>query len=213
MASRLREAGGVLTFDFRGHGRSGGLSTVGDREIKDLDVAVRYARELGYRRVAIVGFSMGASVGAPLRRADRRGGRRRVGQRAGALVLPGHGADAPGALVGKARLGRAVTRTWLKTRISPAGWNPVPMPPDEAAALISPIPLLIVHGDQDMYFPVHHGQRLYDAAQEPRSSGSSPGSGTRSPATGPLLDRIAGWVRGHALVQEPISGVGAEELP
>src|SRR5579872_4747352 len=53
---------GVVTFDTRGHGRSGGLSTLGDKEIDDLDVAVRYARELGYRRVATIGFSMGGSV-------------------------------------------------------------------------------------------------------------------------------------------------------
>src|SRR5882762_1932544 len=62
IANRFNRMAGVLSFDFRGHGRSGGLSTLGDREIKDLDVAVRYARELGYRRIAAVGFSMGASV-------------------------------------------------------------------------------------------------------------------------------------------------------
>ena len=214
VASRLREAGGVLTFDFRGHGRSGGLSTVGDREINDLDVAVRYARELGYRRVAIVGFSMGASV--VLRYAGLIGGVDAVVSVSG----PGHWyyrGTVPMRRVHWAverRLGRAITRTWLKTRISPAGWNPVPMPPDEAAALISPIPLLIVHGDQDVYFPLHHGQRLYAAAQEPKELWIEPGFGhAESGATGPLLDRIAGWVRGHALVQEPISGVGAEELP
>src|ERR1700683_3828416 len=62
IANRFSQNAGVVTFDFRGHGRSGGLSTLGDREIKDLDVAVAYARELGYQRVAAVGFSMGASI-------------------------------------------------------------------------------------------------------------------------------------------------------
>ena len=62
VATRLNKVGGVVIFDFRGHGRSGGLSTMGDREIKDLDVAVAYARELGYRRIVTVGFSMGASI-------------------------------------------------------------------------------------------------------------------------------------------------------
>src|ERR1700744_618664 len=62
IANRFNRVAGVLSFDFRGHGRSGGLSTMGDREIRDLDVVVRWARELGYRRVAAVGFSMGASV-------------------------------------------------------------------------------------------------------------------------------------------------------
>src|SRR4249920_2685407 len=60
VATRLSRHAGVVTFDFRGHGRSGGLSTMGDREIRDLDVAVAYARELGYRRGASVGFSVGA---------------------------------------------------------------------------------------------------------------------------------------------------------
>ena len=62
IANRFNRSFGVLTFDFRGHGRSGGLSTLGDREINDLDVVVRWARELGYQRVAAVGFSMGASI-------------------------------------------------------------------------------------------------------------------------------------------------------
>ncbi|MBM7436684.1 alpha/beta hydrolase [Streptomyces sp. HB132] len=52
----------VITFSFRGHGRSGGRSTVGDREVLDLAAAVTWARSLGHRRVVTVGFSMGGSV-------------------------------------------------------------------------------------------------------------------------------------------------------
>ncbi|MFJ6943064.1 alpha/beta hydrolase [Streptomyces wuyuanensis] len=52
----------VVTFSFRGHGRSGGHSTVGDREVLDVAAAVAWARSLGYRRVVTVGFSMGGSV-------------------------------------------------------------------------------------------------------------------------------------------------------
>ena len=72
IARRFNLKAGVVTFDFRGHGRSGGLSTLGDKEINDLDMAVHYARELGYQKVAAVGFSMGASV--VLRQAALRGG-------------------------------------------------------------------------------------------------------------------------------------------
>src|ERR1022692_2404249 len=49
VATRLNRFGGVVTFDFRGHGRSGGVSTVGGKEHTDVDAAVRYARELGHR--------------------------------------------------------------------------------------------------------------------------------------------------------------------
>jgi pimeloyl-ACP methyl ester carboxylesterase len=212
VASRLREAGGVVSFDFRGHGRSGGLSTLGDREIKDLDVAVRYARELGYQRIAAVGFSMGASV--VLRYAGLIGGL----DAAVSVSGPGHWyyrGTVPMRRVHWAverRLGRAVTKAWLKTRISPAGWDPVPMPPDEAAALISPIPLLIVHGDKDLYFPVHHGQRLYDAANEPKELWIEPGFGhAESGAGGPLLDRIAQWVNRQGANQQEVNQQGANQ--
>ena len=57
VARRLNRTAGVIAFDFRGHGRSGGLSTLGDRETKDLAVAVAYARELGYRRIVPVGLN------------------------------------------------------------------------------------------------------------------------------------------------------------
>ncbi|MEU9790747.1 alpha/beta hydrolase [Streptomyces sparsogenes] len=61
-AAVLGRHAAVVTFSFRGHGRSGGRSTVGDREVLDLAAAVRWARRLGHRRVVTVGFSMGGSV-------------------------------------------------------------------------------------------------------------------------------------------------------
>jgi fermentation-respiration switch protein FrsA (DUF1100 family) len=89
----------------------------------------------------------------------------------------------------------------------------VPLPPDEAAAMISPIPLLVVHGDQDLYFPPYHGQRLFDAAREPKELWIEPGFGhAESGAEGPLLDRIAGWVRENALIPEAVPGVRVEEV-
>ena len=92
------------------------------------------------------------------------------------------------------------------------------MPPDEAAALISPIPLLVVHGDQDLYFPLAHGQRLYDAAREPKELWIEPGFGhAESGAGGPLLDRIARWVNQQPVQQQPLTaqavpGLGVEEM-
>jgi pimeloyl-ACP methyl ester carboxylesterase len=197
-ATRLNRTCGVITFDFRGHGRSGGVSTLGDREIRDVDVALGYARELGYRRIATVGFSMGASI--VLRHAGLIGG-------AGAVVSvsgPGrwyYRGTRPMRKVHWAvehPAGRLVTRTLLNTRISNGRWDPVPVPPADAAARIAPTPLLIVHGDQDGYFPVDHAQQLYEAAHDPRDLWIVPGFGhaesgaTETPA---LLDRIGGWVR------------------
>src|SRR5271163_4802490 len=118
IASQLNPMAGAITFDFRGHGRSGGLSTLGDREIWDLEVAVAWARELGYQRIAALGFSMGGSV--VLRHAGLLGGLDAVVS----VSSPGrwyYRGTEPMRRVHWAvehRLGRVVTRTLLHTRIS-----------------------------------------------------------------------------------------------
>nr|WP_257003329.1 alpha/beta fold hydrolase [Streptomyces sp. Alain-F2R5] len=62
IAEAFARHGAVVTFSFRGHGASGGRSTVGDREVLDLAAAVTWARGFGHARVVTVGFSMGGSV-------------------------------------------------------------------------------------------------------------------------------------------------------
>jgi pimeloyl-ACP methyl ester carboxylesterase len=194
-ATRLNQAAGILTFDFRGHGRSGGLSTLGDLEIHDVDVVARYARELGYQTVATVGFSMGGSV--VLRHAALLGG-------ASAVVS----VSSPGRWYYRGtlpmrrlhwaverRLGRLITRRFLDTRVSSGSWDPVPMPPAEAASLIAPVPLLIVHGEQDHYFPVEHARQLYAAARDPKELWVIPDmTHAESGCSDATLDRIAQWV-------------------
>ena len=94
------------------------------------------------------------------------------------------------------RIGRLITRTWLNTRVSAGRWDPVPMPPAEAAARISPIPFLVVHGDRDPYFPVEHAHQLYEAAREPKELWVVPGFGhAESGSDAALVDRIAAWVQ------------------
>ncbi|HEX4830459.1 MAG TPA: alpha/beta fold hydrolase [Trebonia sp.] len=195
IAQRFNAHAGVVCFDFRGHGRSGGLSTLGDKEIYDLDVAVRYARELGYQRVATAGFSMGGSV--VLRQGGLLGGVDAVVSVSG----PGHwyfrGTEAMRKVhfAAERRLGRLFARQVLKTRIAAAGWNPVPMQPAEAAGRISPAPVLIIHGDLDPYFPPDHGRELYDGAREPKEIWELAGFGHAERATDDALtDRIAAWM-------------------
>jgi pimeloyl-ACP methyl ester carboxylesterase len=196
VATRLNRFGGVVTFDFRGHGRSGGVSTLGDKEINDVDVAVGYARELGYQRIATVGFSMGGSI--VLRHAALIGGVDAVV----AVSSPGQWyfrGTRPMRLVHFAvehRAGRLLARTGMNTRIGNSKWDPEPLPPADAAARIAPVPLLIVHGDKDKYFPVDHAQRLYDSAREPRELWIIPGfEHAERNAPSAVLDRIGGWVR------------------
>jgi len=195
IANRFNLAAGVIAFDFRGHGRSGGLSTLGDLEIMDLDVAVAYARALGYQRIAAVGFSMGSSV--VVRHAGLIGGVDAVVSISGPGRWYYRGTERMRRVhyAVEHRLGRFVTRHYLKTRISPEGWQLVPVPPAEAAAKIAPVPLLIVHGDQDPYFPPEHARQLYLAAHEPKELWLIPGMGHAEVACGnDLVDRITHWL-------------------
>ena len=52
----------VLAVDFRGHGRSGGRSTLGAAEVHDLAAGAAFLRERGLRTLAVLGWSMGGSI-------------------------------------------------------------------------------------------------------------------------------------------------------
>jgi hypothetical protein len=55
--------------------------------------------------------------------------------------------------------------------------------------------LLIVHGDQDPYFPPEHARQLYLAAGEPKELWLIPGMGhAETASSNDLIDRIAQWL-------------------
>jgi pimeloyl-ACP methyl ester carboxylesterase len=203
VAEAFAQYGAVLTFSFRGHGASGGRSTVGDREVLDLAAAVRWARELGHTRVATVGFSMGGSV--VLRHAALYGPERGGRTVAASDVVVSVSAPARWYYRGTAPMrrvhwlitrpeGRLVGRYGLRTRIHHRDWNPVPLSPVEAVPRIAPTPLLIVHGDRDGYFPVDHPRMLAAAAGDAGELWLEPGMGHAEHAAGDeLLRRIGGW--------------------
>jgi pimeloyl-ACP methyl ester carboxylesterase len=187
------DCAGVVGLDFRGHGGSTGRSTVGRDEVLDLDAAVRYARELGYRDVVTCGWSMGGSI--VLRHAALVGGVDAVVS-VSAVSRWFYRDTKPMRRVHwviETRLGRLLARLVMKTRITSAGWDldAPPESPVEVIGRISPIPVLIVHGDQDHYFPVEHPQALYAAAAEPKELWLEKGfAHAETGASSELLDRI-----------------------
>ena len=199
--SRFTAFGAVVALDMRGHGASGGATTVGDEEVLDVAAAVEWARELGYDKVVTVGFSLGGAV--VLREA--------------ALLADGPArVDAVVSVSAPAfwfyrgtRImrvahwmvetvpGRAVMRL-RRTRISSQPWRqPYPVQPFEAAAQLAGMPLLVVHGDADHYFPLEHPETIITAATGVASRADlwiEAGMGHAEAAVSEsTLDRIAHW--------------------
>lgn len=52
----------VISLDFRGHGKSGGMYTFTSKELMDMDAVVRFARNNNYKKIYLAGFSLGAAM-------------------------------------------------------------------------------------------------------------------------------------------------------
>jgi alpha-beta hydrolase superfamily lysophospholipase len=172
LAERLARHLAVLTVDLRGHGRSGGRCTFGVRETLDVTAAAAELRRRGHRWVAAIGTSMGGTA---------------VLRAAGLASVPPFDAvcaiSAPAvwALSGTPAM-RAITRTvtvgWYRSvvgavshvRIAPNPWASAnPEAPIDVVAAIAPVPLLLVHGTDDHFFPPEQARLLHAAAGEPRT--------------------------------------------
>lgn len=193
VARRLATHATTLAVDFRGHGRSGGRSTVGVTETQDLAAAVGYLRELGCRGIVTIGFSLGAAVAI----------------RHAALAAPEQRPEAVIAVSSPVRWwtrdspamrrvhwlleqppGRWSARA-LGVRLAPP-WTDIPLSPVEAAGFLPPTPLLVVHGAEDHYFAAAEAHVLAEAGQgqlwlEPEMRHAE---GATTPE---LVDRIARW--------------------
>jgi pimeloyl-ACP methyl ester carboxylesterase len=205
LRERLPEMG-MLLLDLRGHGRSGGLTTLGDREVLDVDAAVAAARASGYERVLTMGWSMGGTC---------------VLRHAALAAQPGNEVtEPPDAVVTVSAVsrwearesvamrrlhlfvetaaGRLVARLLYQVRIDPRGWVAPPMDPRAAAARLE-VPLLVVHGERDHYFSADHGRALAAAAPEAQlwvlPEFGHAEQAALAPRARPLLDQLAEAIR------------------
>lgn len=211
VAAHLARYGDVLAIDQRGHGESSGLCTVGMDEVLDVDAAVGHVRaEGGYGSVVTVGFSMGGSV--VLRQAALApGGFHTPSNRPDAVAS----VSSPGfwfyrgtkvmRLVHKlveTPAGRGILRT-RGVRMTSTPWpDPPPWSPEESVRRLGELPLLIVHGELDHYFPVEHVRVLEKAAEESGNPNAEvivvPGFAHAESTVDPqTMDRIGKWATSH----------------
>lgn len=203
----LGEHAGVIGVDQRGHGRSQGATTLAHDEPLDVEAASSWARDLGYDRVVTVGFSMGGAVAlrhAALipRSPSTRGTDAVVSVSAPAFWF--YRGTPPMRWLHRAVMnpaGRAYLRVAMGARVDPRPWpEPPPMPPVAAVARARELhlPVLIVHGDADAFFPLDHPRALVASAAGVESW-IEPGFGHAEGAISvDLLRRIGAWARGAA---------------
>jgi uncharacterized protein len=177
---------GVLLFDWRGHGKSGGNGTTwGTDEQRDLDAALEFllARpDVDSLRLGGLGFSMGGLIVATVAAQD---------PRLRAVVLEGTYSSLEDEMrhdEGKWGWWSGAVAVWTLRR---AGIAIDRVRPIDQICRISPRPVLVMVGSSDSDLPVDVARRMFDAACEPKGLWIIPGATHRSYArtAGVELDR------------------------
>lgn len=153
----------VIAFDFRGHGESGGATTLGEKELFDLDAVMAYARSFHYARTILMGSSMGGAV--VIRYAAE------ASDVDGVITMGAfaHQRFSPFAMGGLTLLqlpfSKQVVQLSFATRMAQTRFA---FAPRDYIARISPRPLLVLHGGFDPLIPTSHARELYAGAGEPK---------------------------------------------
>ena len=151
----------VLLLDYRGYGRSAGAPML-DGMVLDVEAALAWLAtrpEVEKHGMVVFGQSLGGALAvyAVAHSAHR--------DRIKALIIDSAFSDY------RAIVREKLAEFWLTW---PMQW-PLSLTVDErysplrAVADISPTPLLIIHGEHDSIVPMHHAERLYAGANEPKT--------------------------------------------
>jgi len=165
MAKDFSRSMDVLSFDFRGHGKSSGFFSFTSLESEDLRAVVAYAKEQSYRSIGVIGFSLGAAV---------------------AIIEGSRNPDVQSIISVSSPYDfwKIDYRFWekemledLKLNLGEKGkgkglrpGNPFlpKVRPINVVAKISPRSVLFIHGRQDWLIHPMHSAKLYRRAKQPK---------------------------------------------
>lgn len=150
----------VLALDYRGYGRSAGSPSLPGVQL-DIDAALRALlerRDVDPRRIVLFGQSLGGAL---------------------AIHYAAHGAHRGALRAVIADSAFADYRLIVREKLAgffltwPFQWLPAFTVDNDYSPLasihaVSPLPLLLIHGERDTIVPPHHSQQLYEAAAQPK---------------------------------------------
>lgn len=155
----------VIAFDFRGHGKSSGLFSWTAKEPKDLAAVVTYAKVQGYKKIGLIGFSLGAAVSV-------------IEASCNKLINSVVAVSAP------YDFWQINLHFWepdmlddLKLNLGIKGKGKFIRPgnlllkkirPIDAVKKISPTPILFIHGQNDWVIKPEHSKKLFKKAKLPK---------------------------------------------
>ncbi|MFQ6101606.1 MAG: alpha/beta hydrolase [Anaerolineae bacterium] len=173
----VAEGYGVLLFDLRSSGASeGDLTTLGYLEVLDVGGALAFVLaqpESDAERVGLLGHSMGGATA--ILAAARYPQVRAVVAESAYTSVEDNVSDSVEALTGLPAFPFAPFVVWFGERET--GLDIKQVSPIEAIGILSPRPILLVHGELDAAISVENGRRLYAAAGEPKELYVIPNAG------------------------------------
>ena len=181
----------VLALDYRGYGASDGEPSLAGMQL-DIDAAMRSLlvhKDVDPDKIIIFGQSLGGSlaiyyVAHSAYRANIR-----------AVVIDSAFFDYR-QIVKEKLAGFFLTWPfqWLPWLTMDDDYSPA-----NAVASISPLPLLLIHGDQDVVVPTHNSQQLFERAKEPKELWIVPGAGhTQSLNNETVRNRLLKYLLRHS---------------
>ena len=171
----------VLALDYRGYGSSGGTPSLAGVQL-DIDAALEALLErpdVERRRIVLFGQSLGGALAIHYAaRGNHRGALR-------AVIGDSCFADYR-AIVKEKLAGFFLTWPfqWLPALTVDNDYSPL-----ASVAAVSPLPLVLIHGERDTIVPAHHSKRLYDVAAEPKEFWLVPEAGHIQSVGDPALRR------------------------